>query len=377
MFCWRRGLPAGALRAGLRANTTHAPALDTARGRGAAAAVAADERIEAEKLVLYGMIREAAAVRSRARVEERIAGMLREIAPCMHLFNVLLRARVMLNDVRGIKETLGLIGAHGLEPNLITYNVLLNYYRNHQLVDEAERLFERMLASGVAPDRYTYTTLLAAFARIDLGRAERYFALMRSSPAKALQPDLFAYNTMIGALAHAGQMERALAACAALRAAGLHPNYVTFKILVGGLVGAGRVEEAWRVYEGSLAASPEMTLRDFAEVFGLFLARPTAHIDKAVAVLGAMRRRFGQPDPRSVVRLVACAARRGEGGFAGELFEEYVARAAREHVAAYAPHLPVLLRACEQKRLDALGACVRRAMDRCREASSAQRTDRA
>ncbi|KAK9027743.1 hypothetical protein V6N11_067566 [Hibiscus sabdariffa] len=46
------------------------------------------------------------------------------------------------------------------EPDLVTYNVLLNYFCNELMLQEAEKLLKNMKRSGIGPDVYSYNQMI-------------------------------------------------------------------------------------------------------------------------------------------------------------------------------------------------------------------------
>lgn len=55
----------------------------------------------------------------------------------------------------------------GLEPNIWTYNTLIEAYGVAGMPDEAVRVFKEMQNAKIQPDRITYVNLIAAFEKSD------------------------------------------------------------------------------------------------------------------------------------------------------------------------------------------------------------------
>ncbi|KAK8655498.1 hypothetical protein V6N13_108073 [Hibiscus sabdariffa] len=52
------------------------------------------------------------------------------------------------------------------EPDLVTYNVLLNYFCNELMLQEAEKLLKNMKRSGIGPDVYSYNQMIKGLRRV-------------------------------------------------------------------------------------------------------------------------------------------------------------------------------------------------------------------
>lgn len=223
------------------------------------------QKLEGAKAKLYQQIRRPGTPLNRTLVEQMLKQIHRDFPPCMHVFNIILHARIMLNDREEITRTLRTIKEAGLELNAISYNLLMGYYRNMGHPEEAERLLERMIAAGMRPSRVTYTTLVTAFAPWDMVKARRYFDIMRNSSHPKTQPDIFAYNAMLRGHLLRGELAEADRLFASMRVGGIQPNGITYKILIEGLLKGKRVTPAWELYKAA-QASPEESLFNQADL---------------------------------------------------------------------------------------------------------------
>lgn len=259
------------------------------------------DRIEKAKVRLYSMARQPYEIRNVQAIQEYIQELLAAFEPSMHLYNVLLNTRIMLNDVNGIHELMKLIQKHGLKFNVFTYNLLIAYYRNSACPEEAERLAEQMQACGLQPNRYTFTTLITAFGKKNISKSQSYFEKMKASINPADLPDIYAYNAMIGAYMYHFDFKSADSLVQEMGIVGIAPNFVTYKILIEGLLKGKRRAEAWQIFEAALPElekSRDISMADFSEICSAFWASGCSQ--EALKILCRMEKSFEKIHSRCV-----------------------------------------------------------------------------
>lgn len=86
---------------------------------------------------------------------------------------------------QGVADVMDEMHASGIEPDIVTYNTLLSKHRDDENVREMEKLFDRLSASGPAPNVRTYTIMVSGLLK-DPPRAQKYINSMRDA---GVQPD--------------------------------------------------------------------------------------------------------------------------------------------------------------------------------------------
>lgn len=242
-------------------------------------------RLERLKNKLYEAIRKPSYVRDMELIGGCIEDILR-LPPSLHVFNIILKANIMLDSMEGVKSALQMIKEHGFVYNAITFNLLISYYRNSQCPLEAERLAIEMMERGIELSRVTHTTLVTAFARVDLEKAEKYFEMMKLSPSPHVHPDVYAYNAMIGSYMHHGQFSKSMALIEEMDKVGVLPNEITFKVLIYGLLRHGKKSEAWIMWETAEAVLPAMAPENISDICYQFFNHGEA--DQGIRILRRM-----------------------------------------------------------------------------------------
>jgi hypothetical protein len=141
-----------------------------------------NSQIEAYKTELYSLIR---SKRDFEQVDQFTRYLTDHCEPSLHLYNVLLKGQLMLRNVEGIKSVLVQIAKNNFAFNAVTLNLLLVYYRDLDMMDEAEKLFTAMcnrqsdpnpLINCAGPNLSAFTTMIAGWAsRGDFSKAKMYF----------------------------------------------------------------------------------------------------------------------------------------------------------------------------------------------------------
>ncbi|PJF18962.1 hypothetical protein PSACC_01231 [Paramicrosporidium saccamoebae] len=278
--------------------------------------------LERDKVHLYRLARMPHYQRNVAEIDAFIEGMLGKYPPNMHLFNIVLYARITLNHVKGMKHILDLVNSNGLVSNEITYNNLIGYYRNNGRPEDAEAMLTQMVANKRKPSRFTYTTLVSAFSKTDIGKAREYFDKMKNSEEPSRQPDVFAYNTMVGAYMKNGQFGQADALVKEMGQAGVSANFITFKIIIEGLLKSRFADDAWKMYNGLLVDCKEMSKADFVEIHTAFVK--ASCYGEAMEIFHEMERRFDQLDSRTVYPALMYTIKKTDSGTFQKLVKKHI-----------------------------------------------------
>jgi hypothetical protein len=127
--------------------------------------------------------------------------LLHTFEPSLHLYNILLKGNIYMNDVNGIKETLALIASNKFAFNAVTLNLLLVYYRDLNLLEDADRLFQVIeqgdspLINCAGPNLAAITTMMTGWQRKrNFDKVRYYFGKFEQHQ---IRPDEFVYNILL------------------------------------------------------------------------------------------------------------------------------------------------------------------------------------
>lgn len=153
-----------------------------------------------------------------------------------------------------------------VRPNVFTFNSAMSACCNAGAAEEAMRMFERILAAGIKPDKTTYVTALKA-CRADTAGKGHVFApqlfdhLLTEGPANHVRTLVQDYNLVMSMPLHVNDTLRYFDH---LRRHGpedgVYPDNVTYSTVISACDKAGRIDDALRVFEHAADKGP----RNFA-----------------------------------------------------------------------------------------------------------------
>ena len=156
---------------------------------------------------------------------------------------------------------------HGIEPNIVTYNILLNgicrhaslhpAYRFDRTVHSAEDVLKEMRDRGIDPDVTSYSIILHVYSRAH--KPELCVCMFRSMKDRGICPTVATYTSVIKCLASCGRLEDAATLLDEMVAEGVCPSPATYNCFFKEYRGRNDVSGALQLYNkmkqpGSLTA---------------------------------------------------------------------------------------------------------------------------
>uniref|UniRef100_A0A1J3D9G5 Pentatricopeptide repeat-containing protein n=1 Tax=Noccaea caerulescens TaxID=107243 RepID=A0A1J3D9G5_NOCCA len=135
----------------------------------------------------------------------------------------------------------------GIQPDVVSYALLIKAYGRARREEEALSVFEEMLDAGVRPTHKAYNILLDAFAIS--GMVEQAKTVFKSMRRDRFLPDLCSYTTILSAYVNASDMEGAEKFFKRIKVDGFEPNIVTYGAMIKGYAKANDLEKIMEVYE--------------------------------------------------------------------------------------------------------------------------------
>ncbi|KAG6417234.1 hypothetical protein SASPL_119387 [Salvia splendens] len=155
------------------------------------------------------------------------------------LFRTLSQEKSM-SDARNVYHSL----KHEFRPNLYTFNILLAGWRS---CDEAEAFFAEMRGMGVEPDLVSYNCLVDVFCKgREMGKAYELIGRMRD---EGIDLDVITYTSLIGGLGLVGQPDKARDVLKEMREYGCYPDVAAYNAVIRNFCIAKRVGDAYGLME--------------------------------------------------------------------------------------------------------------------------------
>ncbi|CAD6216534.1 unnamed protein product [Miscanthus lutarioriparius] len=131
----------------------------------------------------------------------------------------------------------------GVPPSVLCYNTLLNALAEEGRAVEARRVFDGMLAAGVAPNASSFNILVKLYA---WRTAEFHLAYdeIHAMRRHGVVPDVGTFSTLVTGLCRAGKLDEAWGVLDWMLQEGCRPMVHTYTPIVQGYCRQGRIEEA-------------------------------------------------------------------------------------------------------------------------------------
>lgn len=170
---------------------------------------------------------------------------------------------------------------HGIEPNVVTYNILLNGVCRHaslhpdnrfdRTVRAAEDLLKEMRDRGIEPDVTSYSIVLHVYSRAH--KAELCLCMFRSMKDRGICPTVATYTSVIKCLASCGRLEDAERLLHEMASEGVCPSPATYNCFFKEYRGRKDVIGALELYKKMKApASPTAPdIHSYHILLGMFV----------------------------------------------------------------------------------------------------------
>lgn len=135
----------------------------------------------------------------------------------------------------------------GIDPDLVTYNSLIDCQCKNRDVEKAYKLLDEMREKEISPDVITYTSLIGGLGLI--GQPDKARHLLKEMCELGCHPDVPAYNATIRNFVIAKRLGDAFALMDEMASKGLMPNATTYNLFFRFYYWAYDIGSAWLLYE--------------------------------------------------------------------------------------------------------------------------------
>ncbi|XP_022757456.1 pentatricopeptide repeat-containing protein At3g61520, mitochondrial-like [Durio zibethinus] len=168
-------------------------------------------------------------------------------------FNAILTGLGRSGDVKRMNTVMAEMKESGIQPDVVTFGILINQLCKLRRVDEAMKVLNK-LGEGSGSDGVTveadviiYNTLIDGLCKV--GRQEEGLQLMeRMKSMKGLAPNTVTYNCLIDGFCKAGEIERGKQLFDQMNEEGVSPNVISLNVLVDGMCRHGRISSALQFF---------------------------------------------------------------------------------------------------------------------------------
>lgn len=288
-------------------------------------------------------------VHARAGRFEKVKELLevmqeRECEPDLVSFNTLINARAKSGRVPpgSALDLLHDIRRAGLQPDTVTYNTLLTACSNSgtSCLEDAVKVYSDMEASGCEPDLWTCNVMVSIYGRC--GMPQEASRLVQELGEKGFAPDAVTYNSLLHAYAREGDAEKVEMLCEDMVKAGFRKDEITYNTIIHMYGKQGNPDLAFQFYRDMKLAGcrPDaITLTVLIDSLG-----KSGRITEAGDVMSEMLDAGVRPTLRTFSALICGYARAGMLVEAEQMFDHMLRSGIKPDNLAYSVMLDTLLK---------------------------------
>ncbi|GMN59011.1 hypothetical protein TIFTF001_028109 [Ficus carica] len=268
--------------------------------------------------------------------------------PDLISFNTLINARMKSGAMTPnlAVELLDEVRRSGLRPDIITYNTLLSGCSRESNLEEAMKVFNDMVRHRCQPDLWTYNAMISVYGRCGLpSKADKLFKELEPN---GFLPDAVTYNSLLYAFAREGNIERVKEICEEMVRKGFGQDEMTYNTMIHMYGKQGQHDLAVQLYRDMKKAgrNPDaITYTVLIDSLG-----KGNKITEAANVMSGMLDAGVKPTLRTYSALICGYARSGMLAEAQETFDCMVRSGIRPDQIAYSVMLDIFLRSNDTKK---------------------------
>ncbi|MCL7050154.1 hypothetical protein MKW94_024149 [Papaver nudicaule] len=198
--------------------------------------------------------------------------------PDTQMYTVLISGWCKMNRPEMAEKFFREMVDHGLEPNVVTYNVLLNGIcrrsvlhpgtRFEGILQKAENLLDEMQKRGIEPDVTSYSIVLHVYSRAH--KPDLSLDKLSSMKEKGICPTVATYTSVIKCLCSCGRLEDAEEILNEMVANGVSPSPTTFDCFFKEFRARKHADNAFKLYKKMEDLSCTPSLYTYNTLIGAF-----------------------------------------------------------------------------------------------------------
>ncbi|MED6197508.1 hypothetical protein PIB30_057050 [Stylosanthes scabra] len=159
-----------------------------------------------------------------------------------YTFNILTHVLCKDGDSDKVNGFLDKMEEEGFEPDLVTYNTLLNSYCRKRRLEDAFCLYKIMHIRRVKPNLISFTALMNGLCKE--GKVKKAHQLFHQMVHSGIDPDIISYNTLIGGYCREGKTQMSRLLLHEMIGKGIFPDNISCWLVVKGYVKDGKLASA-------------------------------------------------------------------------------------------------------------------------------------
>ncbi|KAG2717730.1 hypothetical protein I3760_03G189600 [Carya illinoinensis] len=172
------------------------------------------------------------------------------LKPDQKIFHMMIYMYKKAGSYEKARKVFALMTERGVPQSTVTYNSLMSFETNYK---EVSKIYDQMQRAGLQPDVVSYALLINAYGKAR--REDEALAVFEEMLDAGVRPTHKAYNIMLDAFAISGMVEQArilfksMKRDRRLKQDGFEPNVVTYGALIKGYAKINNLEKMMDIYE--------------------------------------------------------------------------------------------------------------------------------
>ncbi|KAL4557258.1 hypothetical protein LXL04_035431 [Taraxacum kok-saghyz] len=275
---------------------------------------------------------------------QEILDLMRErgYEPDLVSFNTLINARFKstLMEPNMALDLLTEVRRSGIQPDIITYNTLLSACSHDSNLEEAVKVYKDMESNKCQPDLWTYNAMLSVYARC--GLVHEAESLFKDLDSKGFVPDAVTYNSLLYAFAKEGNVDKVIKLREEMVKLGFGEDEMTYNTVIHMYGKLGQHDSALNLYKNMKSRGCEPDVVTYTVLIDS-LGKGNK-ISEAANVMSEMIDSGIKPTLRTYSALICGYAKAGMRSEAEKTFDSMVRSGIKPDLLAYSVMLDVLLR---------------------------------
>ncbi|KAH7865763.1 hypothetical protein Vadar_010882 [Vaccinium darrowii] len=249
------------------------------------------------------------------------------------MYTVLVYGWCKVNKVKKGEKFFREMVDKGIEPNVVTYNVLLNGIcrksslhpeeRFERTIRDAEKVFDEMRERGIEPDVTSYSIVLHVYSRAH--KPELCLDKLEMMKSKGICPTVATYTSVVKCLCSCGRIEDAEELVDEMVRSGVSPTAATYNCFFKEYRGRKDADRALNLYRKMREESPQLpSAHTYSILVGMFVKLDRMEI--VTEIWNDMKASGGGPDLDSYTLLVHALCEKKKWKEACQFFVEMIER---------------------------------------------------
>ncbi|KAM7476751.1 hypothetical protein LguiB_023994 [Lonicera macranthoides] len=162
--------------------------------------------------------------------------------PDVYTYSILINCCTKLHRFDLVEHIIAEMSFLGIECSTVTYNTVIDGYAKVERFEEMEQSLTDMLESGTrVPDIFTFNSIVGAYG--NCGQIEKMEKWFEEFQVTGIKPDLMTFNILIKSYGKVGNYDKMFSVIEFMKKRFISPSIVTYNIVIEAFGKAGKIDK--------------------------------------------------------------------------------------------------------------------------------------